>query len=642
MKIIRQALHLLDLVLMDMEGGLGLPSEHRQHILSAVDGLVVDHGEEVLFRDLPAIGKLLDLSLSNNQGFIDLNKLPLPLYEDGEGLERHPLWLILSTVYDSNGFLKPDHTEEQIFALRQFFYCFKSYDSPCPKDLTVEAVREFYGIEREMRAYDESWGYPWLHSGVARSFLDCVQDERQTDLFDLPRFSTRDTRDLLRNLEKVCDRVFQFGNISPESLIPKHGPGAVSDMKRGMDKYQFPSWSEKLDLHFPKTLFAFSREDGILDFEDDRPMSDREFPARLIAVPKTPVKPRLIASEPTSNQYCQQAVLRWIREKLPRVCRRSIDFLSQEPSRQFAVKASVMGTYSTIDLSSASDRLSCWVVERAFRKSPDFLSYLNACRTHITEIPESIRPPGFSAYIFNKKYANQGNATTFPVQTIIYWACAVATQLTTGRLEPSLKNIGKVSECIRIFGDDIIMPSYSVPYLCHLLSYLGLKVNMGKTHMRGSFRESCGMDAYRGRDVTPIAIHSLAKGTQPNAVLALIDTSNNLHKAGLWKAAEYMLTLLPREVRRYLWASNQPQGCLSLFSFQSGVSTPQRGKWCKSLHLYKAPGIQVSVQKVRGKRSSHINLLQYFVERPAPDSKWESGYFVRDRSKLKLRWVHHD
>jgi hypothetical protein len=76
----------------------------------------------------------------------------------------------------------------------------------------------------------------------------------------------------------------------------QHGPGAVSDMSGKFDKYEFPTWSEKLEDCFP---FRQLVSDGIA-------IPSREAkPSKLITVPKDATKPRLIASEPTSCMFTQ-------------------------------------------------------------------------------------------------------------------------------------------------------------------------------------------------------------------------------------------------------------------------------------------------------------------------------------------------
>ena len=102
-----------------------------------------------------------------------------------------------------------------------------------------------------------------------------------------------------------------LGVFDPHEWWPKHGPGAVSDQRYGSYKYDFKTWPERLDSVFPYADFAFANYAQVplipIDSDLHRSLSV-EKPAKLCAVPKTLSKPRLIASEPTSSQWCQQII----------------------------------------------------------------------------------------------------------------------------------------------------------------------------------------------------------------------------------------------------------------------------------------------------------------------------------------------
>jgi hypothetical protein len=133
---------------------------------------------------------------------------------------------------------------------------------------------------------------------------------------------------------------------------------------------------------------------------------------------------------------------------------------------------------------------------------------LNLVRSESVEIPSAFdkqgKPHSNCGYFPVKlnAYASMGNATTFPVETLVFWSLAVASTWVT-------KNPGKnawpseILKKVRVlqYGDDCILPSSAAPFYMELSSSLGLIVNAEKSHWLSSdgFRESCGGDYLHGR-----------------------------------------------------------------------------------------------------------------------------------------------
>jgi hypothetical protein len=122
---------------------------------------------------------------------------------------------------------------------------------------------------------------------------------------------------------------------------------------------------------------------------------------------------------------------------------------------------------------------------------------------------------------------------------------AVAAVLGNWGLRPSDWN--DRAQYIRVFGDDIIITEPAVGHLYRLLEEVGLKVNKEKSFSRGQFRESCGMDAYDGVDVTPGYIRKIYQPSSPEALVSVVECSNNLYKKGLWHLADSLLRQFHRK-----------------------------------------------------------------------------------------------
>ena len=488
----------------------------------------------------------------------------------------------------------------------------------------------------------------------------------------------------------------------------RHGPGAVSDLTSKEYKYDFPTWSEKLGAFFPFDEFgtlengrtdrgnlASNQNDLFLDptltsvaggseentrvvylVEDDvRPLestwtritpcviptegerpdpldraaadfitpSIHEPPSRLLAVPKTAKGPRLIAAEPTAHQWCQQFIKRYLEERLIGLFgTKFVSFKNQGLSQELVTKASLDRSLATVDLSSASDRLTCWVVERAFRRNQPLLRALHATRTRWTvDCVDKKQPPN---YFVTKKFASQGTAVTFPIQSIIFLIIALtASGFIARRPEDFFCNkgfyspLGRFSDVVRVFGDDIIIPEHGYESLCRLLHLLGLKVNQDKSFVKGHFRESCGMDAYKGFNVTPIKPKCI-EATGPQSRQSLVDYANNLHQAGLWHAAQAVESMLPDWVRKNLPIVGVGCGGAGRFSYTGTKWEHLRKRYNHELHRYE---YRLYAQITRAKRipvNTLAGVLQYFSEAPEPTTKWEHGILSRPKTSDGLRW----
>nr|UJQ85527.1 MAG: hypothetical protein 3 [Leviviridae sp.] len=371
--------------------------------------------------------------------------------------------------------------------------------------------------------------------------------------------------------------------------------------------------------------------------------SIHEPPSRLLAVPKTAKGPRLIAAEPTAHQWCQQFIKRFLEERLIGLFGTNfVSFKNQGLSQELVSIASLDRSLATVDLSSASDRLTCWVVERAFRRNQTLLRALHATRTRWTmDRVEKHSPPN---YFVSKKFASQGTAVTFPIQSIIFLIIALtASGFCAKRPEDFFCNgrfyspLARMSNKVRVFGDDIIVPKHGYERLCRLLHLLGLKVNQDKSFVKGSFRESCGMDAFKGYNVTPVKTKCIV-ATGPQSRQSLIDYANNLHQVGLWHAAEVVESMLPGWVRKNLPVVGIGCGGAGRFSYTGTSHSHLRKRYCDKLHRYEYRQYAHTARTKRIPTNTLGGVLQYFSEAPEPTTKWEHGIHTRPKTSDGLRW----
>jgi hypothetical protein len=611
--------------------------------------------------DLVAAGKHFDQCLSSGQ--YTPNGLAGMAIPKGCAIPRLFGGLLRLVFGRRGGKLRLDADTQAISFLRQLFYTAKKVRMDCDDSRTYETVREFFDIEKKVRHPTLNWdgdvldltAADALHIGEQEQRWDPSGRQMSFDFCPPGETSLRaNAPGLLDLIQRVADILSSdFGVVTLSEILPKHGPGAVSD-KGGESKFDFPTWPEKLNSTFPSDEFAFyNASSPWADQEDGVPiLSKYEAPNRLIAVPKTQKAPRLIAAEPTAHQWIQQGILRDLVSKMDRSwLGHCVSLRDQTPSQRLALSASTHGHLSTIDLSSASDRVSCWLVERMFRRNRSLLKAFHACRSRwlVNEIDK--KSPKFSKL---RKFTTMGSALTFPTQTIIYAIACVGVDIwfrnslvREGVRQPSAdlsrlssafirRELACSSRRVRVFGDDIIHPVDSTSLLIEVLTYFGLEVNTNKTFAAGFFRESCGVDAYAGVDVTPVYVNEVPNDTKPESLISTVEVSNNLHLKGLWRTADYLVNALPRWFRKELAVKAVSSGAFGLSSFVGEDISHLKKRWNDQLHHWEVRAFTAlpKSRKKRGIRGSAA-LLQYFTESPPPTVKWMNGVGLRTPLQLK-------
>ncbi|UJQ85415.1 MAG: putative replicase protein [Gulmivirus nemorisadaptatum] len=579
--------------------------------------------------DLPALGKLLDKSLA--KGLLDLEHANLSYRRrPGSRIPRlfQGLWLRL---FDDYGSLKADIDPNAVFFLRTLLYCGKNLEWDCAPRYLYEATKEFFDIEAQIPPpssfWDDGVGVPSDHS--LPHLHDLVGQDLGSGLFP-----SRDQayEPLLDAIQRSADRISGLiGIFCADDVRFRHGPGSVSDLRSGSYKYRFPSWSPRLDTHFPYDRYGITGFDLMDRLQPDGlEYASLEGHSKLIAVPKTQKGPRLIASEPTANQWIQQGVRDFLYRRVAETpISLSLTFESQEPNQRLARVGSEDGAFATVDLKSASDRLSCYVVERVFRKNQPLLEVFAACRTRYMSNDIDHKRPSL---IKLRKFTTQGSALTFPVQSLVF----LAVVLGVGRYLEPRSSYEELSRRVRVFGDDIVLPNSWEPLATKALSLLGLKVNQTKTFSEGNFRESCGMDAWRGHDVTPPHVTMKAIESDARTVASNVAVSNNFHKKGLWNAADWVRSTI--RLGQKILVVGQSSGVFGFTSF-GPAPIPSSIRWNEGLHRDEARALVVVAKAKRVKQDTAASLLQYFTEEPDPYVKYESGVAVAGVPGYRSAWV---
>lgn len=594
--------------------------------ISNLTRLYQTRGQAIFTMDLPALGKALDMSLSKNRLCLDNLNLSGSRYP-GSKIPRL-FWGLWSRVFDEGG-LRANVDPNDVLFLRTLLYVGKNLKWECSPRYLFEATGEFYDIEARIPPPSQIWETDG--SDVDHHLLghlhDLARDATSSELFPDGDSSVRL---MLDSVQRESDWVAgQLGSFDPELYRFRHGPGSVSDLRSGEFKYEFPNWSRRLSCLFPYDRFGLTGI-GMLDRigPDGLGHCEDEQCSRLIAVPKSQKGPRLIAAEPTCHQWVQQCIRDFVYTNVQRTdLSLSVRFNDQTANRDAAVAGSLSGDLATVDLKSASDRLSCYVVQRVFRKNISVLGAMIACRTRwISNEIDQKRPKLHKL----RKFSTQGSALTFPIQSLVFLSAALG----VGRcLEPRLSRRDCLRK-VRVFGDDIVVPTQWVGALILVLTRMGLMVNQTKTFTEGNFRESCGMDAWMGYDVTPPHVSMKPIKSEPSSVSSNVAISNNFYKKGFWNAASWLSDQLP-------WGIPVVGSRSGTFGFTTFGAVPDHPhtRWNKDLHFMEAQVLAVVAKARRVKQEAAGALLQYFTEEPSPYIEYESGVPVAGVPVFKHAWV---
>jgi hypothetical protein len=605
--------------------------------------LVKTRGLPVLLVDLPSFGKAFDKALSEGH----LPRTNLPCFGTSERGGSIPLLLkgMIRCVFDKSGALVSDPDKRCIKWIRQILYLSKSFKIQCPKLKEYESVQEFFETDGQIASPSLDWNDSDLGHVSARNlqFGDYLLHDQLSPSGNREEWSAPASTWKWRfcQLQRVSDIVSAtIGRYDPADWRYQHGPGAVSEKTGSVWKYAFSGWSDHLEPVFPYADFAFANYAHWGERSLTESDGETHWASRLICVPKTYKGPRLIAAEPTGHQWCQQNIRDFLSSRVENTFLfNSIRFSDQTWNGRSALEGSRDGSLATIDLKSASDRVSLKLVERIFRSNPTLLQALMASRTRWMTQEIDLKLP---RSILLKKFSTQGSAVTFPVQSIVFWCIAACGVLISEGLQATVPNLRSVSRKVRVYGDDIIVPNNSRPIVEELLHTLGLKVNTDKTYSRGLFRESCGVDAYAGHNVTPLHVNTVPCWSKPESIASSVDTANNFLEGGYQHAYDYIRATVNSGRKNSIPEKRFGSGSFGWLTF--GEVDTRRYKYRYNSTLSRGEFEVTTLSSAGSRVPSNDNgmLLQYFTEchhRPIRNEERLGIASRKGSTRLRRSWV---
>ncbi len=444
---------------------------------------------------LPKLGKVIEKWL--DQGFVDQGDLQSFSF-GGQGV---PIFMgnFLRLVFDiRTGVLLPHPNESAILACRQLTGLFGKMSIPASPEKTALAMEGYVNTDEEVGVWEAN--NPIRKPAFREEGFDFAE-----------RTVTPDEILAFRRLAVLLfHRVFDSVNgvIATSALTPKHGPGSTADRLLGNEKFG-AAWTWRLEEFFSSDQYLLPnpRYFYILDDTDFLTL-EAELPVRVISVPKTQERPRVIGMEPVCMQYAQQAVAIAFMEGIDEdyILKRFLRLKCQEVNQLLAREGSETGALATLDLSEASDRVPNELIRFLTDQWEHLSGAIQACRSRRATV--SLGDGKDLTFPINK-FASMGSALTFPLESMVFLTCVfVGIERSIGkRLQP--RDIVALEGQVAVYGDDIIVPTDHVGSVVHVLEAFGFKVNSQKSFWTGKFRESCGKDYYDGVDVSYVKFRKL-------------------------------------------------------------------------------------------------------------------------------------
>lgn len=455
-------LRLFEVSYSDVADALAIPRREFRRDVAEVRHRVAHEGLSFLTKTLPSLRKSIDNALATG------SRLLVTSFRKKRG-DSAPLFLgwLISQIFDANGCERSDASTGALGYVRQLTDLFYKLETPLDEIQSDEVIRSFKETEKEIDSRES------LQPSSSDAWI-------------------------IRQAKSLISRVLAPVNPIGTDFVPKHGPGAVATGEKPWEKPFFKRYYSKLAKVFPYEDHFYYNLTHLCD--ELQAFLDLEVleagTAKVVLVPKDSRGPRLISCEPLEYQWIQQGLMTKMVKAIEssKLTAGFVNFTDQTVNRNLALEASKGAPWVTLDMKEASDRVSLRHVEMLF--PTPWVEALKASRTESTQLPSGEILP-------LRKFAPMGSAVCFPVEAIIFWALSVAS---IQHKHPERKT-SQVP--VYVYGDDLIVRTEDHGILLQRLPAFGLMFNSGKCCTHGSFRESCGCDAYKGVDVTPLRIRKM-------------------------------------------------------------------------------------------------------------------------------------
>lgn len=655
-------------------------------------------GVAFLTKTMPSLRKELDRALTGEHKLdcLRFRKIPgteLPMFM-GEFFQR---------VFSNDGWIKPDPCVTSVRILRQVLDLFYKYQLPYDKDTeqaTIELFKETDGAignpavlsgsrEETLETAKFCWrcvqlptlgrvatsGYSFWYSFSGEQIFDhsrCDRERRGSGNGLLGSSTSskpsccvcrvisqqwaRWSNGWYREIEPAdasANKVVAKGLLArllsafdPLDIVPRHGPGAVSTGEKSWEKWQFRQYYTDSCAVYPLDAYFYANLSHVCDEMRslDQKVELLEGTAKVVLVPKDSRGPRLISAEPCEKQWLQQGLGRALTAHVERhpLTRGMVNFTNQFINRKLALKGSLDESVATLDLKEASDRVSLELVRELF---PERLyEALVATRSACTLLPDG-------EVIRLRKFAPMGSALCFPIMALTIWAVVTACLLR----KDGYTGVRRNRYPVFVYGDDVIVETRHASDAIKALEAVGLKVNTTKSFTTGSFRESCGLDAFRGEEVQPVRIKTVWTSSRDASTYASwIAYANSFWLRGYRRTAQHIAEELSKvygpipTVRGVYFGFEDLNSYKDrdLFGFphlmfDTDVSSGVPKRWNADYQRFQYLVYTIKPKKVRlseGRINGWSELFRFLLVYTGED-RFDAGIYAERRtSKLVRRW----
>lgn len=579
--------------------------------LMTIRSRVEHEGLSFLTITLPTFDKTFEQCLEQGwidstlfAGFKSAHKGSFPAFLQG----------LTSLVFNLDGVIKDAPNPDAVEAIRQICLCFNKIKLECTPSRLRKAEEQFVATEREVSRFRVGKYSDFKHFAYVTSIL-------YGHIFDI-------ISEKIRSLD----------------ILPRHGPGSTEDRTIGNQKFIDRRTTGRLQRLFPIDWYKFFNLGEFADCLSDPSQLEQlrfiprkdEPPVRVVFVPKTMKTPRVIAIEPVWNQFFQQGLMREFVHLLEtdKVTGGQINFSRQSINRNLAFESSLSRANATIDLSEASDRVHPALVAGMMRYRMTLSRAIFSCRSERAMLPSG-------KVLSLSKFASQGSALCFPVEAMVFYGIIVTALIKHRMLRLNRASIQTVAREVFVYGDDIVVPTPEVQVACEALEAAGLKVNYKKSFSSGFFRESCGMDAFMGVNVTPIYIRHPVPTSKRDAseVESAISTANLFYKKGYWKTAQTLRNYVESAIGvvPHVLETSPVSGWFSFRGRQDHT------KWDSDLHRLLVRGPKLTCKKYADPLDGFNALHKWVISRTGrtavlgTPNPLERDSFMRSVARGKLR-----
>lgn len=533
----------------------------------------------------------------------DIQRLESRMQSEGFGFATKTLPCLVKGLlelyegHDANfpQFKQKRGTKHPVFLHRLFHLALESTNP----ELKRNAFDILYSISVAFKKYRG----PYSKTVLLKQFQDFVKVDDELGELDLFEPGVYSIMELARS--KIANWMSAVTLEDVKGFLPRPGPGATNTPTEKTERYRprvlYNQINDVLDYQewwYPTLWDACLRSTEFLSLYKNRV---DEPVARFKFVQKQQDKPRGICIEENEMQVMQQAVRVFLYDLFKRKFYPNIALSEQQVNAKLALRSSADLLDATIDMSEASDRISRELVSWLFQDNQMFHDILMALSTRWIEPPKELSAE-FPNLIRTKKFAPMGSALCFPIMTMVHYALV----LSIIEHNTYKTNMQDLISRVYVYGDDIVLPSETAEDVFAWLPSFGMKLNKTKSFVKSHFRESCGIHAYNGVDITPVYQKYTPYHSSGAAIASAYAVESQLMKKGFLLTAEFQRKIIGEQ---YHYNDVVPEGSAQA-GFSRSFSTQdehverlykmkRRRKWNSNLQcwMFKVDSVKKGVKQ---------------------------------------------